>query len=50
MHASKPPFPGVKYKRIILKLSGEILRGGKSGDPITVGKYPPTFVCCVERN
>jgi uridylate kinase len=34
MHASKPPFPGVKYKRIILKLSGEILRGGKSGDPI----------------
>jgi uridylate kinase len=25
---------GVKYKRIILKLSGEVLRGGKSGDPI----------------
>jgi uridylate kinase len=24
----------VKYKRIILKLSGEILHGGKSGDPI----------------
>jgi len=24
----------VKYKRIVLKLSGEVLRGGKSGDPI----------------
>lgn len=24
----------VRYKRIILKLSGEVLRGGKSGDPI----------------
>jgi uridylate kinase len=23
-----------KYKRVILKLSGEVLRGGKSGDPI----------------
>jgi len=34
MHAQKPAVPGVKYKRIILKLSGEILRGGKSGDPI----------------
>jgi len=32
-----PPSPssnGVKYKRIVLKLSGEVLRGGKSGDPI----------------
>jgi len=32
-----PPFPpssAVKYKRIVLKLSGEVLRGGKSGDPI----------------
>jgi len=26
--------PAIKYKRIILKLSGEVLRGGKSGDPI----------------
>ncbi len=26
--------PKVKYKRIVLKLSGEVLRGGKSGDPI----------------
>lgn len=32
--ASKAP---VKYKRIILKLSGEVLRGGKSGDPIDGG-------------
>ena len=23
-----------KYKRVVLKLSGEVLRGGKSGDPI----------------
>jgi len=34
MHAAKPVDPKAKYKRIILKLSGEILRGGKSGDPI----------------
>jgi uridylate kinase len=26
--------PAVKYKRIVLKLSGEVLRGAKSGDPI----------------
>ena len=26
--------PAIKYKRIVLKLSGEVLRGGKSGDPI----------------
>jgi len=26
--------PSVKYKRVILKLSGEVLRGTKSGDPI----------------
>ncbi len=26
--------PRVKYKSIVLKLSGEVLRGGKSGDPI----------------
>jgi uridylate kinase len=29
--------PSVKYKRIVLKLSGEVLRGGKSGDPIDGG-------------
>jgi uridylate kinase len=29
--------PAVKYKRIVLKLSGEVLRGGKSGDPIDGG-------------
>jgi len=29
-----PPSSAVKYKRIVLKLSGEVLRGGKSGDPI----------------
>ncbi|MSU70528.1 MAG: UMP kinase [Opitutaceae bacterium] len=34
MHAPKAKDSGVKYKRIILKLSGEVLRGGKSGDPI----------------
>jgi uridylate kinase len=34
MHAPKPVDPRVKYKRIILKLSGELLRGEKSGDPI----------------
>jgi uridylate kinase len=34
MHEPKPVAPGVKYRRIILKLSGEVLRGGKSGDPI----------------
>ncbi len=26
--------PAIKYHRIVLKLSGEVLRGGKSGDPI----------------
>jgi uridylate kinase len=34
MHATLPVDPRVKYKRIILKLSGELLRGEKSGDPI----------------
>jgi uridylate kinase len=34
MHATKPGDSGAKYKRIILKLSGEVLRGGKTGDPI----------------
>jgi len=26
--------PAIKYHRIVLKLSGEVLRGGKGGDPI----------------
>jgi len=30
----KPVDPRARYKRIVLKLSGEVLRGGKSGDPI----------------
>jgi uridylate kinase len=34
MHAPITIDSRVRYKRIILKLSGEILRGGKSGDPI----------------
>jgi len=34
MHAPLTVDPRVKYKRIILKLSGELLRGEKSGDPI----------------
>ena len=34
MHGPKEPDPRVKYKRVILKLSGEVLRGGKSADPI----------------
>ena len=34
MPESKPADPRTKYKRIVLKLSGEVLRGGKSGDPI----------------
>jgi len=34
MHALKQVDPQAKYRRIILKLSGEVLRGGKQGDPI----------------
>ena len=34
MNESPATPPSVKYKRIVLKLSGEVLRGGKSGDPI----------------
>jgi uridylate kinase len=34
MHEKWPIDPRVKYKRIVLKLSGEVLRGGKGGDPI----------------
>jgi uridylate kinase len=32
--AAQPAATPVKYKRVVLKLSGEVLRGGKSGDPI----------------
>ena len=34
MRDSKPADPRARYKRVILKLSGEVLRGGKMGDPI----------------
>ena len=34
MHARTSVDSQVKYKRIVLKLSGEVLRGGKSGDAI----------------
>ena len=34
MRNSKAVDPRSKYKRVILKLSGEVLRGGKTGDPI----------------
>lgn len=34
MHEKSAVDSRVKYKRIVLKLSGEVLRGGKSGDPI----------------
>ena len=34
MHEKAVTDARVKYKRIVLKLSGEVLRGGKSGDPI----------------
>jgi uridylate kinase len=37
MHPTQTVNPSVKYKRIVLKLSGEVLRGGKSGDPIDGG-------------
>jgi uridylate kinase len=44
MHATKAPDSPVKYKRIILKLSGEVLRGGKSGDPIDAPTLERTCV------
>jgi len=44
MHASKAVASGVKYKRIILKLSGEVLRGGKTGDPIDAATLERTCV------
>src|SRR5476651_1472860 len=34
MREHKAADPRAKYKRVILKLSGEVLRGGKNGDPI----------------
>src|SRR4051812_11957133 len=34
MRDSKAAETRTKYKRVILKLSGEVLRGGKTGDPI----------------
>ncbi len=34
MRETKPAVPSTKYKRVVLKLSGEVLRGGKTGDPI----------------
>jgi uridylate kinase len=34
--------PAVKYKRVVLKLSGEVLRGGKSGDPIDAATLEKT--------
>ena len=37
MNKTQTEAPSVKYKRIVLKLSGEVLRGGKSGDPIDGG-------------
>jgi uridylate kinase len=37
MNPTQAVHPSVKYKRIVLKLSGEVLRGGKSGDPIDSG-------------
>ena len=37
MNAPSASSSAVKYKRIVLKLSGEVLRGGKSGDPIDGG-------------
>ncbi len=34
MREHKAADPRAKYHRVVLKLSGEVLRGGKSGDPI----------------
>jgi uridylate kinase len=34
MRAPKQVDSGAKYQRVVLKLSGEVLRGGKTGDPI----------------
>jgi len=37
MNQASATTTSVKYKRIVLKISGEVLRGGKSGDPIDGG-------------
>jgi uridylate kinase len=37
MGAKASSKPELKYKRIVLKLSGEVLRGTKGGDPIDAG-------------
>jgi len=42
MPTPKPAVSAVKYKRIILKLSGEVLRGGKSGDAIDAATLEKT--------
>ena len=42
MHAPTTVDPRVKYKSIVLKLSGEVLRGGKSGDPIDAATLEKT--------
>jgi uridylate kinase len=42
MHATKPVDSRVKYKRIILKLSGEVLRGGKNGDALDAATLEKT--------
>ena len=34
MQDQPPGKPAIKYQRVVLKVSGEVLRGGKSGDPI----------------
>ena len=34
MHEPKPVAPGVKYRRVILKLSGEVLQDKKNGDSL----------------
>jgi uridylate kinase len=34
MRATETLDPSAKYKRVVLKLSGEVLRGGKNGDAI----------------
>ncbi|MEZ5415481.1 MAG: UMP kinase [Opitutaceae bacterium] len=42
MPTQKPAVSAVKYKRIILKLSGEVLRGGKNGDAIDAATLEKT--------
>ncbi|QYM77917.1 UMP kinase [Horticoccus luteus] len=42
MRAQLAVDPGAKYKRVVLKLSGEVLRGGKSGDPIDAATLEKT--------